>query len=517
MAELESGQGIRVVTPSDHTFTLDEEALSKLLLREDVKDRSVVVVSVAGAFRKGKSFLLDFFLRYLHHKYHVKDSGDWLGGEDAPLQGFSWRGGSERDTTGLLLWSQPFLTTLDNGEKVAILLMDTQGTFDSESTVKDNATVFALSTMLSSVQIYNLSQNIEEDDLQHLQLFTDYGRLAQQSASGKPFQRLQLLVRDWSFPYEYPYGADGGASLLAKRLEIHEGQHVELQSIRRHIAACFEELACFLMPHPGLNVATNPNFDGKVSDISPEFQTSLRQLVPMLLAPENLVLKRIAEQKLKAKDLFLYFKAYMTIFNGTELPEPKSILAATAEANNLSAVSEARDVYEYLMEEEVGGSKPFLDPGRLQQQHQRARDKALHAFHNKRKMGGDELEASYQEKLIKEIQEQFEQYRANNEAKNIFRIAGTPTVLVVLALLGFLLSSLAANLGVQTLVAIGESIAVGSLAALAVWTYTRISGNLRDIGVQIDGVADTIRNYITRQAIGTATRQLTTVENYKND
>lgn len=48
--------------------------------------------------------------------------------------------------------------------------MDTQGTFDSNSTVKDNATVFALSTMLSSVQIYNLSQNIEEDDLQHLQV-----------------------------------------------------------------------------------------------------------------------------------------------------------------------------------------------------------------------------------------------------------------------------------------------------------------------------------------------------------
>lgn len=54
--------------------------------------------------------------------------------------------------------------------QVAIYLMDTQGTFDSQSTVKDNATVFAISTMLSSVQIYNLSVNIEEDDLQHLQV-----------------------------------------------------------------------------------------------------------------------------------------------------------------------------------------------------------------------------------------------------------------------------------------------------------------------------------------------------------
>lgn len=68
------------------------------------------------------------------------------------------------------MWSEVFKATLDNGEKVAIVLLDTQGTFDSESTVKDCATVFALSTMLSSIQIYNLSQNIQEDDLQHLQV-----------------------------------------------------------------------------------------------------------------------------------------------------------------------------------------------------------------------------------------------------------------------------------------------------------------------------------------------------------
>lgn len=41
-----------------------------------------------------------------------------MGPSDAPLEGFSWRGGSERDTTGILMWSEVFLSELDSGEKV---------------------------------------------------------------------------------------------------------------------------------------------------------------------------------------------------------------------------------------------------------------------------------------------------------------------------------------------------------------------------------------------------------------
>lgn len=67
--------------------------------------------------------------------------------------------------------------------------MDTQGSFDSQSTVKDCATIFALSTMVSSIQIYNVTHNIQEDDLQHLSLFTEYGRLAlEDNIDSKPFQ-----------------------------------------------------------------------------------------------------------------------------------------------------------------------------------------------------------------------------------------------------------------------------------------------------------------------------------------
>ena len=141
------GKPVQIIQlKDDHVFELDEEALESILMQEHVKDRYIVVVSVAGAFRKGKSFLLDFFLRYMRTKVIIKKQKkklslsllffiycsfvrsfqyvlhqgdtDWLGSADRPLDGFSWRGGCERDTTGILLWSEVFLTDLPNGDKV---------------------------------------------------------------------------------------------------------------------------------------------------------------------------------------------------------------------------------------------------------------------------------------------------------------------------------------------------------------------------------------------------------------
>lgn len=66
------GQPVPIVlTGDDHSFELDEAALEAILFDPRVKDKKAVVVSVAGAFRKGKSFLLDFFLRYLSAEVSV--------------------------------------------------------------------------------------------------------------------------------------------------------------------------------------------------------------------------------------------------------------------------------------------------------------------------------------------------------------------------------------------------------------------------------------------------------------
>lgn len=66
---------VQVVEANQETggFNLLIQELKDRLLQEDVKDREIVVISIAGAFRRGKSFLLNFFLRYLNE--HVIGTG----------------------------------------------------------------------------------------------------------------------------------------------------------------------------------------------------------------------------------------------------------------------------------------------------------------------------------------------------------------------------------------------------------------------------------------------------------
>ncbi|KAM4622016.1 atlastin-3-like [Polymixia lowei] len=476
---------IVTVCKEDHSFALDKEALGRVLLAPEIRDKHVVVLSVAGAFRKGKSFLLDFMLRYMYRK----NDEDWLGGDEEPLTGFSWRGGSEPETTGIQLWSEVFLVQKSDGTEVAVLLMDTQGAFDNQSTVKDCATIFALSTMTSSMQIYNLSQNIQEDDLQQLQLFTEYGRLAMDEIFLKPFQSLMFLIRDWSFPYEYGYGLDGGSEFLDKRLQVKEAQHEELQTVREHIHSCFTNISCFLLPHPGLKVATSPSFQGQLSDVAPEFKEELRSLIPTLLHPDKLAEKEINGNKVTCRGLVEFFKAYIKIYQGEDLPHPKSMLLATAEANNLAAVAAAKDQYYKNMEKICGGDLPYVAPDSLDEKHHFFFRESLHAFSSTKKMGGQEFCDRYQAQLETELGEMWQSFSKYNESKNVFSAFRTPAVLFVLVCFLYVLSGVLLFIGLST-IAFACDCAVGlAMIAMLTWAFIRYSGQYRGVGGAIDQAA----------------------------
>jgi atlastin len=162
-------------------YVLNEKALSYILMRkcdnESILNLPVMLVSIAGDYRKGKikfnknlqhklmtvfgsifrnelgkSFFLNFLIRYLKNP---DDFESWINDPNSKLDGFISRFGQSLETVGIWMWSEPFVLTDAKGNKVVILLMDTQGTFDRKHSKKDNLTILSLSFMTSSLQSKN--------------------------------------------------------------------------------------------------------------------------------------------------------------------------------------------------------------------------------------------------------------------------------------------------------------------------------------------------------------------------
>lgn len=397
------GHAVQILKPTTvNDFELNIDGCRTILLAENVRDKPVVVVSVAGAFRKGKSFLLGFFLRYLRNK--GKDG--WLGGENTPLEGFSWRGGSDRDTQGILLWDEVFLMKTPDGREVAVLLMDTQGAFDSESTLNECVLIFGLSMLMSSVQIYNISQNIQENDLEHLRLFIEYGRLAMKGTQKKPFQKLLFLVRDWQFKDQHPYGATGGKTLLEKWL-CTDHKKTELKECRQHIRSCFSEIDCFLMPYPGEKAATEQKFNGQLSEIADKFKDNLIKLVPSVLAPANLLVKKVMDKTITCSQLLEYLQTCAQTFKN-KVPRVESLLKATANFQNKEAADECLRIFKETMSELWEEDVLNLDMAEIQMDHDWVRTCVQKKFDLSPKVGDADVAKSFRDQLSLEINEAFQ-------------------------------------------------------------------------------------------------------------
>jgi Guanylate-binding protein, N-terminal domain len=51
---------------ADDLMTIDFKAIVDVFRNPELADRKIVVVSVVGAYRKGKSFLMDYCLRFMY-------------------------------------------------------------------------------------------------------------------------------------------------------------------------------------------------------------------------------------------------------------------------------------------------------------------------------------------------------------------------------------------------------------------------------------------------------------------
>ena len=341
-----------------------------------------------------------------------------MGRDTEPLKGFSWRSGTKRDTTGIIMWEDIFLHTIaTTGEKVAIVVIDTQGLFDNKTSPAENSRMFALGSLISSIQILNLVGVILEDQLEYLQFATEFAKLAaqdSQSEAGKPFQNLLFLIRDFNNPDEYEFGVGGGERYLKEVLKIKSNQKPELKSVRQFISSSFDQLDCCLLPHPGKHVARTKSYDGNWKQMDEEFKDELKLIIEKLLGPDNLVLKKINGKDLKGQELKEYIESYFILFQSDTLPQAQSIYESTIDKQMSILITKCVDSYK----ENIVKNQDLVDEGNLHIFHEMSKAKTLIMFKDEKKMGNLEHERKYKAQLEAEMNKLFTEWKERTE-KNL--------------------------------------------------------------------------------------------------
>uniref|UniRef100_A0A7S0ZQS4 Guanylate-binding protein N-terminal domain-containing protein n=1 Tax=Noctiluca scintillans TaxID=2966 RepID=A0A7S0ZQS4_NOCSC len=186
-------------------------------------------------------------------------------------RGFTWRPGQERCTEGVWFWSEPFVFN-KNRRKIGVLLMDTQGAWDSGMNRDQSATIFGLTALLSSKLIYNIQNHIEDDKLENMDYFTTFAQAACSAGHSALFGDLEFLIRDWQH-YDDGMTHEQCKEVMHEHLMSHlEEDKVSYDAKERvgRLKQTFQNIRCSGLVHPGLKVVRK-NFDGALADIDKDF------------------------------------------------------------------------------------------------------------------------------------------------------------------------------------------------------------------------------------------------------
>lgn len=118
-------------------------------------------------------------------------------------------------------------------------------------------------------------------------------------------------------------------------------------------------------------------------------------------------------------------------------------------------------------------------------------------FNATRKMGGEEFSKEYEERLGNEIDELYINFIKLNDSKNIFNAARTPAVFLVIIVISYMISGFLIMFGLTSLASIFNILMGLSLMAILTWAYVRFSGEMREVGSQVDAAAEWIWDEVT--------------------
>uniref|UniRef100_A0A803KC53 Ring finger protein 112, gene 2 n=1 Tax=Xenopus tropicalis TaxID=8364 RepID=A0A803KC53_XENTR len=259
-----------VYTDESGKLWVDGSAVQTCFMDPELSDLPVCLIFAIGEKRWGKSFLMNYILRALSCQERGEPLS--LGPDGEPLNGFEWKAGVDSVTKGIWIWNKPFVLEVMSG-KMAVFVLDTEGSLDIQSSQEICIKLSALSMILSSYLIFNVNSFLKTTELDYLEMFLHVAKETGESFDLQCLQHLDILIRDW-------YDSKKCSQNYGNAYICHEIEKLSNSSAYASLLPILggSSVTCSLLPHPGANLS-----QGMLSDMDENFRNHLQVYILSLV------------------------------------------------------------------------------------------------------------------------------------------------------------------------------------------------------------------------------------------
>lgn len=376
----------------------------------------IVVLSIIGPYRTGKSFLLNLITNFLIKKSNTFSNFQNIFRDYNIPQYFRSCYGNNPVTDEVYMFQKPIILNF-RGKKTAFFILDTPGLFDTRTSQKSTVKLFGIISLISSWTIYNIPNRIQEDHLQNIALFSEYSKLAQESV--KPLQHLDILVRDFQcfdeiIDNKYLHYCDN----YFKKIMRADKKDADLYSTRECIIHSYNTISCHLLPHPGFKVI-GKKFQFSKKDVKNDFMSTFKIYMCDLMS--NISVKKIHKQIITIDNLENIIRAIIQTFNNvnnSKLPPTLTLLQAVKECQLNQLYQKCINIYCNDFQRFI--NKSYRLEYRMDKHHLLNKStviKYFNSFHIDIPGNSDKFK-NFKVKLDKELDKYFAHYQMKNAKNN---------------------------------------------------------------------------------------------------
>ena len=333
----DDGKAISMVNydPSLGQFVINQEALEVIRNLQN----PLGVISVAGMYRTGKSYLLNRML--------LNRSG-----------GFSVGPSINPCTKGLWMWSKTIPAHTPQGKPLNVLIIDTEGIGATDEDHNHDNKIMTLAILLSSYFIFNSMGTIDESSIQSLSFIVNITKNIQQKNGNKDFAKylpaFMWVIRDFSLQLK---NRDGNSitskEYLEYSLEMQPGTSefiVNKNQIRKMVKEYFPNRDCVTLVRPLLEEGNLQKLERTpASKLRKEFIEQVNYLRKTVLNSINP--KKLNGQELNGEMFIDLVKSYVKMINEGAVPIIQTAWAYMRQNQALIAKKNALENYKKKTEE----------------------------------------------------------------------------------------------------------------------------------------------------------------------